>query len=312
MTVTGNAGNVSGSMNATLDGASFVSGGIFNSINVGVSPPGGTHTIYANYTGDGTNAPSSSSPVTLVVNPAPSSMTVSSSQSSAPQGTRVTFTVIPAPFLLSRGSVTFFDGTTPLGIIPISQAFNPGLTVTALPVGIHSITAVFSGSPDLLPSTSAAIQQFITPPLTPDYSVSPDKASATILAGEAAIFNITTNSINGFTGNITFSCGGLPSLTTCTFSPAIVSVSGGVPSTITILTVKTTGPHAALIGPKSKRSVYAMLWTFSPFTLGLVLLVGRKRNLLRANMFGCLLVFALVAGLTASCGGGGGSSNQLQ
>jgi hypothetical protein len=304
MTVTGNAGNVSGSFNATLDGSSFVSGGIFNTATVAVNPPGGTHTIFANYTGDGTNAPSSSSPITVVVNPAPSSMTVSSSLSSAPSGKPVTFTATPSPFVLSRGSVTFFDGTSPLGILPVNQAFNGGLTVTALSAGTHSITAAFSGSPDLLPSTSASIQQVITAPLVPDYSVVPDKTSATLLAGQAATFNITTNSVNGFTGSVSFSCGRLPSLTTCTFSPSIVSVSAG--STInTVLTVKTTGPHAALIAPRTSpsRSVYATLWTLSPVALGIVFLIGKKRNLRRTGMLVGLVVLFMVSGLT-SCGGG--------
>ena len=307
MTVTGNVGNVSGSMNATLDGSSFVSGGIFNSTTVSVNSPGGTHTIYANYTGDGTNAPSSSGPVTLVVNPAPSSMTVSSSQSSAPQGARVTFTVTPRPFVLSRGSVTFFDGATPLGIIPVSQAFNAGLTVTALSVGTHSITAAFSGSPDLLPSTSAAIQQVITAALIPNYSVVPDKTSATLLAGQAATFNISTSSVNGFDGTINFICGNLPALTTCTFSPATVAISSNSPTFNVVLTVKTTGPHAALFAPRSNHSVYAMLWTLGP--LGIVFVVGKKRNLRRSSMLGGLFVLVMVAGL-ASCGGGGGSSTQ--
>ncbi|HET9791033.1 MAG TPA: Ig-like domain repeat protein [Candidatus Angelobacter sp.] len=307
MTVTGNAGNVSGTMNATLDGSVLVSGGIFNSTSVGVNAPGGTHTIYANYLGDGTNAPSSSAPVTLVVNPAPSTMTVNSSQATAHQGTNVTFTVSPSPFVLSRGSVTFFDGTTPLGIISIGQAFSPGFTVTALSVGTHSITASFSGSPDLLPSVSAPIQQVITPPLIPDYSVIPDKASATILAGQAATFNITTTSVNGFAGSVNFSCGTLPALTTCTFNPAIVSVSASSPTLNVVLTVKTTGPHAALFAPRSRHSVHAMLWSLSPFTLGIIFIIGRKRNLRRTEMLRGLLVLALVAGL-ASCGGGGGTA----
>lgn len=305
MTVSGNGvATNAGSLNVTVDGVSVLTGGIFNSSNIPVSASGGTHTVIANYIGDGVRGSSSSAPVTLVVNPAPSTLTVASSQSSAPQGTHVSFTVTPAPFTTQRGSVTFLDGTTPLGILPLSQAFSPGLTVTALSVGTHSITASFSGSADLQASTSAAIQQVITAPLVPDYSVVPDKTSATLLAGQAATFNITTNSVNGFTGSVNFSCGNLPSLTTCTFSPSPVSVSAG--STLsTVLTVKTTGPHAALIAHRTSpsRSVYAMLWTLGPFTLGIVFLIGKKRSLRRTGMLIGLVVLFMVAGLT-SCGGG--------
>jgi len=52
-----------------------------------------------------------------------------------------------------------------------------------------------------------------------------------------------------------------------------------------------------------------MLWTLSPFTLGFVFLIGRKRNLRRTGMVSGLLVLAMVSGL-ASCGGGGGTATQ--
>jgi hypothetical protein len=310
MTVTGTTPNISGTMNATLDGGSFVSGGIAGSVPVGVTPSGGTHTIYANYLGDATNSPSSSGPVTLVVNPAPSTLTVSTSRASAPSGVGVTFTISISPFTLARGSVTFFDGTTALGIVPISQAFSGGLTVTALSPGTHSITASYSGSPDLLPSTSPAIQQVITAPLIPDYSVVPDKTSATILAGQAATFNITTTSVNGFAGSVTFSCGSLPALTTCTFAPATAAVSSGVPIVTTILTVKTTGPHAALITPRADHPVYAMIWTFGPFALGVVFLVGRRKRIRAAGALGSCVILLLIASL-ASCGGGSQQTQQV-
>ena len=304
MTVTGNGVSTNfGTMNATIDGVEFVSGGITNISNVGLNPTGGTHIVIANYIGDGVRGSSSSAPVTLVVNPAPSTLTVASSQSSAPQGTRVSFTVTPAPFTTQRGSVTFLDGTTPLGILPLSQAFSPGLTVTALSLGTHSITASFSGSPDLLPSTSAAIQQVITAPLVPDYSVVPDKTSATLLAGQAATFNITTNSVNGFTGAVTFSCGSLPALTTCTFSPSPAVVGPGATTTTTILTVKTTGPHAALGMPFENERRNAMWLKLSPFAVGFIVLAGVSRRKRGIQFAGRFIALILLAGIV-SCGGG--------
>jgi len=304
MTVTGNGvATNGGSMNVTIDGLPFISGGIFNSSSVLVNSSGGTHTLIANYFGDGVRGSSSSAPVTLVVNPAPSSLIVVSSQSNAPQGTRVSFAVTPTPSNSLKGSVTFFDGTTPLGILPLSQANSPGLIVTAFSVGTHSITASFGGSADLQPSTSAPIQQVITAPLTPDYSVTSDKPSATLLAGQAATFNITTNSVNGFTGAVTFSCGSLPAFTTCTFSPSPAIVGPGATTTTTVLTVKTTGPHAALVMPFENERRNAMWLKLSPFAVGFIVLAGVSRRKRGIQLAGRFIALMLLAGIV-SCGGG--------
>lgn len=302
MTVTGNgATTIGGSMSVTVDGLPVTSGGIFGSSNVLISASGGTHTVYANYFTDGTFASSSSAPVTLVVNPAPDTITVTSSQSSAPFGVPITLNAQFTPFGGSRGSVTFFDGANPLGIISLNQAFLSGLTLTSLPVGSHSITAAFSGSPDFLPSTSTPIQLVITPAPPADYSVTPDQTSATVSAGQTASFVITTKSLNGFAGDVRFSCGNLPSLTTCTFSPATVFVSSAAPSAIGTLTVKTTGPHALLLAYPAKQGVNALWWILGPFTAGVVLLSGlRPRS---GALVLAVAAFVLVAGLV-SCGGG--------
>lgn len=301
VTVTANgAPNVGGTMGLTLDGNTIIGGGILNSTNVLISPPGGTHTLFADYFGDGTFSPSSSLPVTLVVNPAPNTITVSSDRSSAPFGSPIILNTNFSPLgNSSGGSVSYFDGNNPLAIMPLSQALF-GLTLTSLPVGSHSITAAFSGNRDLLPSTSAPIQLDIAPALATDYSFAPAKTSATVSAGQAASFLVTANSLNGFSGYVRFACGNLPSLTTCTFNPTAVFVNATSPSATTTLTVKTTGPHALLLGTALDRRVNALWWTMGVFAAGIVFLSGCRP---RRSAVLLVVVGLIVAAGLVSCGG---------
>ena len=55
----------------------------------------------------------------------------------------------------SEGTATFYDDTTPLGSVPVSQG-TASLTLTSLGVGSHSITASYQGDANYASSTSGA------------------------------------------------------------------------------------------------------------------------------------------------------------
>jgi hypothetical protein len=125
---------------------------------------GGSHTIRVDYNGDG-NYLKSNNTITQVINPAVSSLTLSSSPNPSFQGGQVTYTATATgvaggatPF----GTVTFKDGATTLG----TQTLN-GLGVATFPnstlsVGSHTITAVFAGDFDYASSTSNSVTQVVT------------------------------------------------------------------------------------------------------------------------------------------------------
>ena len=56
--------------------------------------------------------------------------------------------------------MTFFDGDTPLRIIPVKSG-KATLTTSRLPIGGNSIRAVFSGSSTLEPSESAVVAEIV-------------------------------------------------------------------------------------------------------------------------------------------------------
>ena len=292
-----------GSVSITVDGLPFVAGGILDTTLALLNSNGGEHTIYANYFGNGVQAPSSSAPLTVTFTPVASIIVLTSESPSAQFGTPVTLQaqITPNATINSRGSVTFFDGSVPLAILPASDTFAPGFVVSTLPVGSHSLTASFSGSPDLLPSNSAAIPQVITPSAPADYAISGSNSALTVHAGQSAAFKIDASSRNGFTGTVSFSCGPLPPLTTCTFIPAQIPVGGRLSSAQTTLVLKTSGPNA-LLSPsplRPQQHMNAMVWSGGLFAVGIVLIVSRRRRALIAGMTLLLLTTVI------SCGGGG-------
>ena len=79
------------------------------------------------------------------------------------QPTTLTATVA-AVSATPSGSVTFFDGSTPLGIAIVDGSGKAALTTSALSIGDHSsISAVYNGDGDCSASTSSGIEQDVGP-----------------------------------------------------------------------------------------------------------------------------------------------------
>ena len=140
----------------------------------------GSHTITASYSGDANFNPSTSTPVSLTVNPAPTAVTAQPSTSATNVGEPITFnaTITAPPGTgTPTGTVTFFDGNTVLGTAPVTPVGSASLavlspsggvhtdaatdengqatlTVPSLPAGTHTITAVYSGDATHAPSTT--------------------------------------------------------------------------------------------------------------------------------------------------------------
>jgi len=278
-------------------------------------PSGGPHTIFANFSGSGTAVPASSSgPLAVTVNPAPTTVAVNSTLTPSTFGQRISLTAqLTTPFFngVDGGFVTFLDGGAPIAVVR-ALATSASFDDTSLGAGTHTITASYSGDANFSSATSAPFTQIVAagPPL--DYKLASDKNSVSLLAGQSAIFNITGSSVTGFSGFIKFSCGNLPAFTTCTFSPSsTIFVNPASPSVNTQLTIKTTGPNASLT-PAGQRvrehSVYAGLWLAGPVCFGFVLLASSRRRK-GAGAITLALISLIAVAAISSCGGGGGSTS---
>ncbi len=142
---------------STLLGAAPVSGGLavltLGSLSVGA------HSITAVYSGDANDAPSTSAILSQTVNMAQSSVALISSANPSTVGYNVDFTVFitPGP---STGTIQFRDGATALGTATVVSGW-ARLSLSTLSVGVHSITAVYSGDANDAASTSAILSQTV-------------------------------------------------------------------------------------------------------------------------------------------------------
>ena len=125
----------------------------------------GAHALTAGYSGDARIAPSTSPAVTETINRAPTTTAVTSSAGVSVTGRTVTFTAkvsVVAPGTgTPTGSVTFRDGATPLGTVPVDATRQATLTISTLLVGAHPITAVYEGDAGFAPSTSPVLTETI-------------------------------------------------------------------------------------------------------------------------------------------------------
>ncbi|BDU71961.1 Ig-like domain repeat protein [Mesoterricola silvestris] len=161
----------------------------------------GSHTLIATYSGDA-NYQASHNPAGLIqtVTPAPSATAVTSSMTPSVFGQGVTFTATVTP--AGTGTVTFLDGTSPLGGATLAGGAGT-FTTAALGVGTHAITAVYSGDGNQQASTSPVLTQRVVQASAPPILTSSASPST---YGQAVTFTAALPA--GATGQVTFKDGG--------------------------------------------------------------------------------------------------------
>lgn len=154
-------------------------------VNMPVQPLGAL-TFQADYSHSFVHADASTGPVTINVTLIPTTTAVELSTRETEAGTTVALSaLVSAPvhgdLVYNTGTVTFFDGSTPLGTVPLGSEGTYGFGGLFEPfdtLGTHAITAVWSGTDIGLSSTS--------PPV--DLSVVKDFAHAVDLGVSYATF----------------------------------------------------------------------------------------------------------------------------
>jgi Big-like domain-containing protein/VCBS repeat protein len=166
--------------------------------------PAGTDSVTATFAGNTDYSAVTSAPLTVTVNKATSAIVLTSSATSIPLGTAETFVLtLPAADTAGTGTVTFYLGSVSFGSSTVSSG-SAKLTTTALPAGMDSITASYSGDVDFSSATSPAIVVMVAPTLTITSAV------PTIYSGVSDAIQVTLgvgSSIVIPTGTITLSSG---------------------------------------------------------------------------------------------------------
>jgi photosystem II stability/assembly factor-like uncharacterized protein len=200
---------------------------------------------------------------------------------------------------LPPGSVTFNSATQLTVMIPaasIPSANIDNLSVSDISVGQNSQSLTF----------------VVTGAAPADFSFgTPNPGSRTVSVGQMAQYTLPVNSVNGFSGSVSFSCSSITPATsdfTCTagsFSPNPLSVpSNGSANTVLSITPTANARVPAAPGPRKPLG----LWIFAVVMLvaGAVFLIPRE-GARRRLAFGLALGLAVALLVTMSaCGGGSG------
>ena len=202
---------------------------------------------------------------------------------------------VTSPAGTPSGTVTFLDGTTPIGIGPVAGG-SASIATASLALGAHSITAVYGGDANFASATSPAVIVVVQ-----DFSLTITNPDVTIQHGGTGVFNFVVSSVGGagLASTITLSTGGEPGYSTYVFAPAIIgSGSGTTNGTLTVHTPDfPSGPfYAGRLEAGGAVTTLAAL---------LVMLVpGRRR---RRSLLGAVLLLLAMLGSTtllSGCGSG--------
>ncbi len=230
--------------------------------------------------------------------------TVSASANPANVGASVTFTASVAPAGgtgIPTGTVTFNDGSTPLGTGTLNASAQATYSTSALAAGSHSITAVYGGDSTYTGSTSAVLSQVVN---APAFTISVSPNTVTVTQGQSGQTTVTITPVGGFSSAISLSCSGVPTNSTCTLSPSSVTPTGNnaaITSTVSIATnVKTT---AATDDNLLRRRGIALALVL--FGAPMLWFLGARKA--RRNWFLLMVLTAASVGIAAALAGCGSS-----
>jgi hypothetical protein len=239
----------------------------------------GSHSITAQYSGDGNFTTSTSAPENQLVNQAGANTTLSSSANPSVFGQSVTFTAQVAAASpgagMPTGSVAFFDGSSELESIPLDSGVAVYST-SSLTRGTHSITAQYSGDANFLADTSAVTSQAVNQATTSTV-VTPSTAAS--ILGQSVTFTAQVTPVSPGAGvpngSVTFFDGPSP-LETVTLDQGSASITtAALPLGSNSITAVYGGDGDDFLGSVSNPSVetvggttVALVASANPITFG--------------------------------------------
>jgi Pro-kumamolisin, activation domain/Bacterial Ig-like domain (group 3) len=160
----------------------------------------------------------------------------------------------------------------------------------------YNVTASYSGSANYVASSGT-----VSGTVQPDFSIVPSVSTLTVQRGQSASATISIIGVGGYNGAISFtgsSCTGLPTESSCSFSPASVTGTGN-----TTLAIATMGAHP--ITAVKDRKGFPWWNGYADATLVSAVLIGMP--LKRRRRIIALIAIGFVT-LAIGCGGGGATS----
>jgi sugar lactone lactonase YvrE len=261
----------------------------------------GVYPIAATLTGSAAgNYAVTATPANLSIAQAPTLTSLTASTSAAGLGLPVTLTMKAASTTsgMPTGSVTVLDGATVLSVVPLS-AGGAVFSTSALTLGAHNLSAVYSGDSNFLPSGSVIASITVGGAVSDFTLASVGTILQTVTAGSAATFNFSV-AMQGaaLASPITLAVQGAPVGATVSLNPSSLPPGGAV--TAFTLTIQT--PLAGMdrrfqpLGPGSRDTPdFGAQTLLALLLLPAIGLVRRSRLMMRGVRMRSAMVVVLAA-----------------
>lgn len=156
--VSSSAGAPQGVLNYSIDGTPFTATLNYGNAEFTVpTPNAGQHSVTIGFPAQGNFAASTTQTETYLVTQAPTQIQLTPSSYYQSAGTNLTLTVSLTSWSAgkpSTGTVTFYDGTAPLGSSAVGTGGTASLSISTLTVGSHALSARYSGTANFAAATS--------------------------------------------------------------------------------------------------------------------------------------------------------------
>ncbi|WP_260736045.1 immunoglobulin domain-containing protein [Tunturiibacter lichenicola] len=200
---------------------------------------------------------------------APTGLTATATSSSS---IGLNWMAVTAPTNCSVGSYNVYGSTT-AGFTPsAANLLAAGVTgtsysntgLTASTTYYYVVEAVDGDGASTASNQSSAMTGSGAAPTTPNFTINVSSASLPVTAGSSGTETITLAPQNGFTPTaaVNFTCSGLPSDATCSFSPTTITSTGDMVSTLTVNTTMASSTASYKSSPLLPGSVLAVALYF--------------------------------------------------
>ncbi len=260
------------------------------SANIG-SLSAGAHTLTAAYSGDHSYAPSTGT-LTITVGRAAPVVTLGLTPNVSVAGNSLTImATVSSALATPTGTVTISNGNGMLGTIHLVNGTG-SLTTTTNVLGNYAFTANYSGDSNFLSSTAS-----LTP--SPEFLLSNVQGSASMVQGGTATYSVNINAFYGYTGQVTFSCTGMPANSVCGGYPSVSTVPADTIQNVQIQIITNVSSSQAGMGGWSRR---ARTWSATMLTLCFLLSLTIRTQRRRFSGIAFSLILLSVAALISGCG----------
>jgi len=244
----------------------------------------------------------------LFLNQGAISLALTSSAATVAQDSNETLTATLTPTVSSQmptGTVTFYNNGTSVGQAEVSGG-TASLTLSALPVGTDAITASYSGDTNFNAAKATTAVNVMVSALAPAFTLgAPTPATMPVSQGQSGVATFTVAANATFSGTISLSCTGAPSESSCSISPASVTLAPGQTATVSAI-VATTVPNNVNQAEDRPTDLAKTVGGVSFAGLFFLFLPGARRT--RRDIWTMVLMVGLgltvIGGLTGCSGSG--------